>query len=1088
MSDQFDPFAEPLEAGDSPAQMDMSESSEDAEVARVLAEAINRKRSRASLQTSSTTQKSSENSESESDSVVREVLNRAKRARVDEGSLSDDGDAKSEDFEDEEDEDEENDESVDLEVLPTGIRSTKSGRTVKPVDRMEPEMSESESEEEEEDGEKKKKTSKKKRTKKRVVYEQENHTHGFCEADNSFVLYARMTGIERNEHGQPEAVLASAVFEIAEYADDVMRKIAGTEGERRTSDPCMAPSYTKEIIADTERLMDLRAKVEKGVCDPTRVFRGALICRLRGSDAFPIDKLSQIVSPFSIFPLRVKIHANLIGYEKLATCSIAPFFKFDSRMRASMRFGIPMGSHEVRRFTTSDQRFSSKKIPNFLCGQPIGPNVAAEFTVLDREPVYYTCPNPVVEELNAHRPMFIAAPPKSRKTNCSWSPTSLYANPGSVTISPINQTDNLMCASTVSEVLPEFDGKLSSEIRNASKMTGQSYSWIGRKDVRRLFAGALVPRSIKGHRVAKKSQLSQEAMIETFVHWVDASGNVALVPNKIRAICPDQREFATAFLCPFLSENVYVIERHLNMELALVLLCRRKHLAAAKYVKAGKIWTLLANRTLVREAWGALKEIADQRLIRLAALDGLVGPEPELPKNQRMTNLWRHSERVRIAADPSRSEEVSLAESRLRNLLEIVEMLISHESCALEGDKAAMLDLDFLRENYMFPAVESPLTCFPGSNRVGWSETAIPARAFSNLLLAQNRPRTPMLVRSGVKEDLDRVFFETLSDQLKEPGTELVWLICKGATEEEETRKLIKQHSFPPKVRLTTVKMAKLVNMKTSSAVGALLRKRGRKVKLALPRADLMTPEELTTVLAVCLESKTGEQFHKNAAELGNKAFRSDIWYKHISARKHVSGLDTGICALPPLIGGMAYGDNVLFESAAVLGDQERVLNVSANVVFEGKKALKVTFVSEEGPARKLMSRALASPTSHMLFLPSEGRLRMQNENIKRGIKSNILPSRSLGSKKEFENIPEDCKTLIVAPADKSNPLWERGFGQLPPDAEYARKAKILTGIQSVPKDKKVFVLGSYSYLFEWLEGKSLWQIADYAKVPLGIE
>ena len=212
----------------------------------------------------------------------------------------------------EQDDDNDDDESEDLasvseEIIRTNVH-TSSGRKSKPVERLNPEISDDDSLLSSDDDDlgadpkskKKKKSKKGKRTRKAPVpFEEDNKTHGLAD-DGSFVVYARVLG------PVPGGVIATCSFEVSEYADADFCAQSAIRAPKKTQHVCRKPEYIATCRTRDERIA-LRNKVLASEAKPLRTFRASLVCVLVPKDALQGVRLAHMAAPMNVRALRVSL-------------------------------------------------------------------------------------------------------------------------------------------------------------------------------------------------------------------------------------------------------------------------------------------------------------------------------------------------------------------------------------------------------------------------------------------------------------------------------------------------------------------------------------------------------------------------------------------------------------------------------------------------------------------------------------------------------------------------------------------------------------------------------------------------------------
>ena len=925
-------------------------------------------------------------------------------------------------------------------------RVTASGRNSKPVERfqIDENVDDKDADSDDDSGVYKAKSKKKKASRKdgssKPTLEQQNYTHGHCATDDTFVIYFRPVAVEGDPDSPagPRSILGTATFEISQYADSAFVDAAG-EGcpaQDQTRHFCKLPAYTKDIAADRAAKIALRQRVEAGETKPMFAYRGSLIVRVKAPRPSDALGLAEIVSPFAIYPLRVKLDGDRLGYDKIAKCSVAPFFEFTTRVRS--RYGIPLGVYEVNRYVHTRPKGAKAPAPTCLAGHPVPGNVALEFEFINRERVDYVCATPSIHDMRSLRPLLWFDLPASLRTNRAWSTQRMFELPSSVTI----KTNELV---TVIGRYSAVGDLRSNSVADKTPLTLEPHApcseWLRREVLTKRLASTLAMSktqlysSLEGWTTTPglAAPLTFET-VSRMVVWEDKSCRTVASPGRAHHIEHVSAPLVRALMVPFMSAPVFEIERFVGFDRTLLLSVRGELDTLAAEVALGNAFVLLVNRVLLESnpdictAWPQLVELVAEELL-VAEMFGDEAPPAE------PTITWlKHHERV-LQARAERAEELEKLKQTLREVSSLAaklcrESLQSYRLGALLSD-----EIISSVERFTWPKnARSPLALLPTDRScenwiVTWRDTAIASLAATHVLMAAGG--------TLVSRDLDDALYEAVAVELQqevdlEQNITHVYVLAVSATDRHSAKCAMLRHPFDRNVPVRFLDPEEFFQINMNTDRGLEVRKAGITFKLCVPRADLLDPTTLANVLGVFFNGQCGDRVILARNEKRPLTLDVCSFLANAPTDAVRRGFNTGVGTLSPVLGGVRFsGDGsepnlfeTLTQSRAALVLEELAMPLNPE---EFKEKCNLSFVEGKPQSIQCVRDIYNSNSNETLFvLPATGGVVEDVPEFHNEIANKFIHKVYMNEKIPWKLSSGAAPKTIVALIDhKSNALWD---------------------------------------------------------------
>jgi len=818
----------------------------------------------------------SDSYEEESDEEAKKLLRALKKRRIQQKNGRDDESSYS---------GSESDDSSMSEIAVPKETVTRSGRKTKTVQRMAPtedlDLADYTDDDDDDgggcDGDMKTSIPRKNKKKKAFV-KFENLTDGFCEQDQSFVIYFRPTGHVHDQNGKVKSVIGSATFEVTVYPDVAFLVAAGKTPKQERSDHYCAPvPYTRGL--DAERRKKLRADVQAGEIDPKYKTRAPLICELVGRTEAETQRLAQLVSPFCVLPFRVKLSVDLLGVDQPGKFSVAPHYEYPKRLRKDYKYGFSLGVYEMNRFSARGSKKRAQPAKDCLAGLPLMQNAAFVFEYVDREPVFYYSSSPSVAEVAALRPMFVQTAPVRANVR-SWSPAVLYNHAADRKLSQRDVERTLGELSTCGAL--DKDAELSA--RTAVKSMPAYIActeWAKSRDGRRALFGSKKPeRTIRNWKVGKTLTVDTVQKSKA-IKLRDAAGCVTGLETAVGMRHPESGS-VVALTAPFASGAFYTVERFVGFELAMLLSCQGRIAGLSRRIEAGFFHDLLCEPAVLRVA-RLLPDSFDQRLYERLAVHQVLHKHVEAcftpTMHSQRTGLAWHRKRLQLldpSGPPDDEDRVELARKteQFRVLWQTAMRLAKHQRVSLSAAETASLP-----ESLMWPKDKDALLAVVpdpvvrGASFVGWTNTTVPALALSGILDSlsgagdASSTNNRLVLRGDTYVKAIELCAEELlrraADWTEATRPKLVLILYAKESDKDEIKQTIKRYDIKKSCGVTV----KVASVQTFVEKGLKSGAPGSRWQLLFPRADSLQPEQLASFLAAAYVKEEATKLQKRLAK-----------------------------------------------------------------------------------------------------------------------------------------------------------------------------------------------------------------------------
>ena len=281
-------------------------------------------------------------------------------------------------------------------------------------------------------------------TSKQKTLADSNLSSGLCKEDGTFVVYARPVAVDLDGNGKPLGIVCGIMALVHMITDSHMHATAELPFEMPNLHCCDVPKYVSKFSNRAEKI-NFRHRAQDSDSG-RKVSRLELIVNIRGANDAENRLLADRASPYCIFPLRVRMSDDHIGWDALPAASIGPNYAV---RHLRLPYGIPLGQQEAKRHTLEARTTSKERAKANIClaGTPLCENAAFSLQFHSFERVNWIDETVRVIQLGSLRPLFFRMPAHvSRTTTTRPFKAENYCMMGDeLQINPVDVRFGLVC-------------------------------------------------------------------------------------------------------------------------------------------------------------------------------------------------------------------------------------------------------------------------------------------------------------------------------------------------------------------------------------------------------------------------------------------------------------------------------------------------------------------------------------------------------------------------------------------------------------------------------------------------------------------